>query len=133
MNHVEVVALLAAGIWLLIVVEMIRRHRFSEGYALLWLLSGIVLLILAIWRDLLDLLAATLGIFYPPTALFVIAFGLILLLMMQQSAAICELVRRNSDLTQRVALLSLEVEVLARAIDSSSTKTQEATVNDRTH
>ena len=75
MSRVEVVALLGAVLWLLVVVEMIRRSRFSEGYALLWLLSGAVLFVLAFWRDLLDVLARGLGIFYPPTALFVVAFG----------------------------------------------------------
>lgn len=120
MSHVEVVALLGAGIWFLIVVEMIRRRRFSEGYALLWLLSGAVVLVLALWRDLLDVLAQTLGVYYPPTALFLIAFGFILLLAMQQSAVVCELERRNSDLTQRVALLTLQMERLAPARDRST-------------
>jgi hypothetical protein len=112
MSHVEIIALLGAFAWLALVVEMIRRRRFSEGYALLWLLSGVALLVLALWRDLLEVLARAMGIFYAPTALFVVAFGFVLLLMVQQSAVICDLERRNGDLEQRLALLSLQVERL---------------------
>jgi hypothetical protein len=112
MRHVEIVALLGAGAWLALVIEMIRRRRFSEGYALLWLLSGVAVLVLALWRDLLEVLARALGIFYAPTALFVVAFGFVLLLMVQQSAMICELQQRNNDLAERLALVSLQVERL---------------------
>jgi hypothetical protein len=111
-QHVEIIALLGAFAWLALVVEMIRRRRFSEGYALLWLLSGVALLVLALWRDLLEVLARFLGIYYAPTALFVVAFGFLLLLLVQQSAMICELEQRNSSLAQRLALLSLQVERL---------------------
>ena len=112
MRHVDVVALLGALAWLLLIVEMIRRRRFSEGYALLWLFSGVVLLVLALWRPLLDAIARTLGIAYPPTALFVIAVGFVLLLIVQQSAVICELEKRNNETTQSIALLALQVEQL---------------------
>ena len=110
MNHVEIIALLGACGWLALVIEMIRRRRFSEGYALLWLLSGVAIVALALWRDLLEVLARFLGIYYAPAALFVVAFGFVLLLNVQQSAAVCELERRNSELAQRLALLSLQLE-----------------------
>jgi hypothetical protein len=119
MDRVEIIALLGALAWLALVVEMVRRRRFSEGYSLLWLLSGVAILGLALWRDLLDALAHVLGIYYAPTALFVVAFGLILLLNVQQSALLCEMERRNADLAQRLAILSHQVERLQQRKDES--------------
>ena len=110
MTHVELVAVLGACAWLRLVIEMVRRRRVSEGYSFLWLLSAVVLFTLAVWRQLLEILAQMMGIFYAPTALFVVAFGFTTLLIMQQSAIICQLERDNSDLTQGIALLSLRVE-----------------------
>jgi hypothetical protein len=110
MTRVELMALLGALAWLALVLEMVRRRRFSEGYALLWLLAGLALLILSFWRELLEVLARAVGIFYPPTALFVLAFGFVLLIIVQQSAMICELERRNTDLEQRLTILALQVE-----------------------
>ena len=65
---------LCAAIWLLLgVVELVRRRRLGERYALLWLLTGAVVLLLAAWPAALERFAEAVGIAYPPTALFVVA------------------------------------------------------------
>ena len=125
MRHVDVVALLGAIAWLLLIFELVRRRQFSEGYSLLWLFSGVVLLVLSLWRELLDLIAHAMGIFYPPTALFVIAVGFVLLLIVQQSAMICKMEKRNNDLAQRIALLALQVERLQERRGSSVPSAQD--------
>ena len=40
-----------------VVLELIRRRRLQERYALLWLVTGVVMLVLALWRGGLDTLA----------------------------------------------------------------------------
>ncbi len=52
--RVQLLAIVASGILLLIVLELVRRRRLLERYALLWLLSGVVLLILSSFRGLLE-------------------------------------------------------------------------------
>jgi hypothetical protein len=118
MDRVEIVALIGACAWLVIIFELIRRRRLSEGYALLWLLAGFVLLGLALWRRLLDVLAALLGIYYPPTALFVVAFLFVLFLLVQQSIVVCRLDRQNRDVAERLALLTVQMEHLTAATHS---------------
>jgi hypothetical protein len=105
MGYTEVIALIGSVAWLLIVIEMIRRKHLSEGYSLLWLLSGFVLVGLSFWRQGLEVLAQILGIYYAPTALFVVAFGFVMLLLLQQSAWICRLEKRNRRLAQTISLL----------------------------
>ena len=41
------------GVLLLVVLELVRRRRLLERYALLWLFSAVVLLGLAVWKGLL--------------------------------------------------------------------------------
>ena len=65
---------------------LVRRARLDEGYSLLWVLAGIVLLVLALWRELLRIISDLMGIYYPPTALFVIGFGFVILILLQFSA-----------------------------------------------
>lgn len=120
MDRAGTFALAAAICWLVLVFELIRRRRLSEGYSLLWLIAGVVLVGLAVWRSLLDDLAKILGIFYPPAALFVIAIGFMFLLLLQQSSLICDLHRRNAELAQRIALLSREIEFLAQNLQDHS-------------
>lgn len=102
--RIQYVAIAAAGALLLFVLELVRRRRLLERYALLWLFSAAVLLLLAAWRGGLQRLADLVGIAYPPNALFFVAFGFVLALLLHFSVA----TSRHSDqlkvLAQRLAL-----------------------------
>jgi hypothetical protein len=104
-TRIQILAIaLSAGL-LLVILELVRRRRLLERYALLWLFSSLVLLGLAVWRDVLETLARAIGIFYPPNALFVIAFGFVLILLLHFSIAVSRLADQSKVLAQRVALL----------------------------
>lgn len=90
---------------LLIVLELVRRRRLLERYALLWLFSTVVLLVLAVWRGLLDDVAQRIGVAYPPNALFVIALFFVLVLLLHFSVAISRLSDQSKILAQRIAML----------------------------
>ena len=76
-----------------------------ERYALLWLFCALVLLALAIWSGALASVSRAMGVFYPPNALFFIAIGFILLLLLHFSAAVSRLTSQSEMLAQRQALL----------------------------
>jgi hypothetical protein len=107
--RIQLVAILASGVLLLAVLEMVRRRRLMERYALLWLLSAVVLLALASWPGALSRISRTIGIFYPPTALFIVAFGFVLLLLLHFSSAVSRLSDQTKVLAQRLALLEERV------------------------
>ena len=104
-NRIQLVAIIGAAALLLFVLELVRRRRLLERYALLWLLSALVLLGLAIWRDGLERLANAVGIAYPPNALFFVAFAFVLILLLHFSAAVSRLADQSKVLAQRLALL----------------------------
>ncbi len=101
----QLVTIVGAAILLLAVLEMVRRRRLMERYALLWLLSAGVLLALAVWSGALEKISHALGIFYPPTALFFIAIGCIVLLLLHFSSVLSRLSDQSETLAQRQALL----------------------------
>ena len=104
-TRIQILAILVSGALLLIVLEMVRRKAFLERYALLWLLSAIVLLALSVWRGMLESLAELVGIAYPPNALFLVAFGVVLVLLLHFSLAVSKLSDQTKVLAQRLALL----------------------------
>ncbi len=104
-SRIQLVAILAAAALLLVVLELVRRRRLLERYALVWLFSAVVLLFLASWRGGLEKLADAVGIAYPPNALFFIAFGFVLLGLLNFSAAVSRLSDQTKVLAQRIALL----------------------------
>jgi hypothetical protein len=108
-SKLQVVAVLGALALLLIVLEMVRRRRLMERYALLWMFSAVVILGIAAWSDALNVLAKALGIASPPNALFFIAVAFILLLLLHFSAAMSRLADQSKVLAQRQALLEEQV------------------------
>jgi hypothetical protein len=96
------------------VLELVRRRRLMERYALLWLLAALVLVVLAIWKGLLTTVSADLGIHYPPSTLFAIGFGFVVLVLLSVSIVISRLADQNKRLAQHVALLSERVEELEK-------------------
>jgi len=60
--RIQLVAILGAAALLLTVLEMVRRRRLMERYALLWLLSAFVLLALAIWSGALARISHAIGV-----------------------------------------------------------------------
>jgi hypothetical protein len=117
MRKVEIVMILGSVGLLLIVLELVRRRRLKEEYSLLWLLTAVVLLALSLWRSSLDLIAKLMGIFYPPTALFVVGFGFVLLLLLYFSTIISRLSGENNSLTQRLAILDWRVRQLEEQVN----------------
>jgi hypothetical protein len=100
-----------AGLFVL-VFELVRRRRLLERYALLWLFASAILLGLSVWRGLLEDLAGLVGIFYAPSALFAVAFGFVLVMLLHFSLVISRLSEQSKVLAQRLGILQHEVEEL---------------------
>ena len=108
---VSIAAAIASFLLLVFVFELIRRHRLRERYALLWLVTGAVLLALALWRSGLNTIAGWFGVeSYPPAILGAVGALFILLVLLHYSTVISKLADQNVILAQRLALLELEVQ-----------------------
>ncbi len=105
MDLLKFLAVVGNGALLVIVVELIRRGKLKERYALLWLFAGIVLIIFSTSRYLLELISRALGIFYPPSFLFLLAFFFLLLITLHFSVVISGLSEKNKKLAQELAML----------------------------
>jgi hypothetical protein len=99
------VAALAVVLVLGVIVELIRRHRLQERYALLWIVTGGVMLVLAIWRRGLDAFADLIGVAYPPSALFMVAGLFVFVVLLHFSTVLSRLSEQNKTLAQQLALL----------------------------
>lgn len=104
-SRVQLVSILLSVLLLLGVLELVRRRRLMERYALLWLLSALVLIALASSPGALTAISKSVGIAYPPSALFFVAFAFVLFLLLHFSTAMSRLSDQTKVLAQRVALL----------------------------
>ena len=106
----RIIAIIISGGLLLLILELVRRKRLMERYALLWLFSTALLLVLSIWSGLLNTVAGALGVSYPPSALFAVAFGVVLVLLVHFSLAVSRLSDQNKVLAQRMGLLQQRID-----------------------
>ena len=118
---------IASLILILVVVELVRGRRLKERYALLWLATGVVLLVLSIWRGGLNTIAGWLGVTsYPPAVLFAVATLFIFLVLLHYSTVLSKLTDDNVLLAQEIALLRARLEALEQERDRQTTTGQPA-------
>jgi hypothetical protein len=103
---ISIAGAIASVLLVLVVLELIRKRHLKERYALLWLATGVVLLVLSTWREGLNTIAGWLGVTgYPPAVLFAVATLFVLLVLLDYSTVISKLADQNTILAQRLALL----------------------------
>lgn len=112
LNHITQLQLIAIVVSLLffsLIVFLIQRKRIKEEYSLMWLFVSLVFIVFSFWREGLDFLAQSMGVSYPPAALFLILLVAVFLILIEFSIIISKLSDRNKTLTQEIAILKQEV------------------------
>lgn len=124
-NRIQIIAIVGSVALLFFIFRLIHRKKLNENYAIWWVFFGAVFCILSLWRDALDLFAQSVGIAYPPTALFLVFMMAVLLILIQFSLVISRLSEGTKKLTQDVGLLSAEIKRLNKKVEGSSLKEEE--------
>ena len=111
--RISIAAAIGSVLLILIVLELIRGRRLKERYALLWLVTGGVLLVLSAWRGGLNTIAGWLGVSgYPPAILFAAAIMFVIAVLLHYSTVLSRLTDDNVLLAQEVALLRARIDRL---------------------
>jgi hypothetical protein len=104
--RISILATVVSVVLLLVVFELIRSRRLRERYALLWLATGVVLVVLSAWRAGLNTIAGWFGVRgYPPAVLFAVGLLFVIIVLLHYSTVISRLADQNTILAQRLALL----------------------------
>jgi hypothetical protein len=110
MDIVKIIAITGSGLIFLMVIELIRRNHLKERYSLIWLATAMVLIIFSLWRPLLHFISFRLGIYYPPSFLFLLAIGFLIVLLLHFSTVISSQSDQNKRLAQEVGILKARLE-----------------------
>ncbi|HDY86818.1 MAG TPA: DUF2304 domain-containing protein [bacterium] len=107
MDILQILSITISLIILLSVLEFIRRGVFKEKYALLWLFSSIALIIISFWRGLLDFTAGIFGFYYPPSFLFLLGLGFLLLITLHYLPLIqCSFLKKLRNKIYRFSIIT---------------------------
>lgn len=103
-SQARIVAALLAIAFMVMILELIRRHRLQERYSVIWFIAGIAMLAGAAFPDLLRLLAEALGVRDVTIALFSLLFLLLLGLALSFSVIASRQAEQITRLAQEQAL-----------------------------
>ena len=110
----QILAIIMAVALLVAVIVLLRSYVLPEKYAVIWLVASVVAIVLSAWPGLLDAVSGFFGISQPINLLFVGAFFVVFLLLMQVTL---ELARTRDELRKALQNLALELEKHDRAGD----------------
>jgi len=121
MFKIRVILGIISLLFLLIIFEAIRRRKFMEKYALLWILSGILVFILSVFPEPLFKIAQISGIYYL-TVLLIFSFTFLLLIVLYLSISLSKLAENNKELAQEIGILKLKLDQLKKELKDEENK-----------
>lgn len=104
-DRIQMVVLITSILVTVFIVEQVRRRSLAVEYSLIWIVAGLGMIFFSLWRNGVEYLAALMGIYYAPSAIFMVFGVLVLVLCIHFSLAISKLSSYNRVLIQRIALI----------------------------
>lgn len=89
---------------MLTIVQLVRRRRLDEKYALLWLVTGALMMIAPLSTNAIDVFSTALGFHYPPAFVLLVGFIALCLITLQCTVVISRLNEQQKRLAQTLAL-----------------------------
>jgi hypothetical protein len=108
-SRVQVVAIVGSILFLLLVLELVRRRKLAEEYSALWIVGALALLGASIRRDLIDSAAAWLGIYYGPMVLLLGLVVVVSAILLWMSVILSRQQAQIDDLIEESAILAAEL------------------------
>ena len=101
---------------LIVTIEAIRRSHLQEKYALLWIITGLVILITGVYPQLLDIIGSIFGTQYATSAVGIL-FVFLLLIAYHFSIALSGFSQKQSKIAQRCAILEQRLVELEKRLE----------------
>ncbi|MEJ2685501.1 MAG: DUF2304 domain-containing protein [Candidatus Sulfobium sp.] len=120
---VQLVSISVSIFIFVVVIELIRRNHLKERYSLIWLATSLVLILFSVWRRLLDYISLKLGIYYPPSFLFLVAITFLIVLLLHFSTIISSLSEKNKRLAQEMGILKSRLDLIEKKTGPSRRET----------
>lgn len=106
--------LIAVVVYFVILFVLLRQKRLTLRYTLLWLFAGVVMLLLALFPQLLRTVTNLLGFQLQSNALFAILFFCVLIILMSLTSIISKQSESIKRLVQTTALLEKRIRELEK-------------------
>jgi hypothetical protein len=115
--RLTLVSIAVAVVALLLVVELVRRRRLREKYAVIWVLISLGTLVVALVPGLLPGLAGLLGVQTPSNLLFFGSLVVLFAVSLQLSREVGLLEEQSRTLAEETARLRMRVRAVEEVLE----------------
>lgn len=106
--HQKIFAVFVSLAMFVIIISLVKNRKLKEEYSWLWLLTGFVIFLLAVWYDLLVKLTALIGAVTPTTTLFIFSIIFLVFIALHFAIKISQLSDQVKNLAQKISLLEAQ-------------------------
>ena len=116
--RLTITLLLGVLFYLTVIIALIKKEQLNLRYTLLWLFSGVVMMILAVFPQVASFIAGCMGVETPANAVFVIEALFALLIILSLTSVVSNQMLRIRKLTQTQAMLEKRVREVEEQLDT---------------
>ena len=98
-------ALIGAILFLLFILNLVKKNKIDEKYSILWILLSFIILFVSIFPGIINIFAEKLGVYYPPSLLFLVGILIIGAYIVHITISITKQNKMIVKLTQELAIL----------------------------
>lgn len=106
---IQILSLTGALGFMYFISRLIIKGKLREEYSFIWIACTIILIVFSIWRHGLEQISLALGVFYPPSLIFLAAIFAIIIFLVHLSVVVSRQQSQIKVLTQEIALLKNEL------------------------
>lgn len=98
-------AIVFAVIFIIFILNLVKKGKLDEKYSILWILTGIVTLIVSFLPNLITKIANKFDVYYPPSLMFLFAIIILVIYTIHITIVITKQNKMIVKLTQELGIL----------------------------
>lgn len=103
--NVYIISIVFSILFLVIILELVRKNKLLEKYSLLWILFGVLFLILSLSPIFMEAIAGFLDIKYAPSVLFLFGMVYMVIFNLHITTVMSKQSQQITRLNQELAIL----------------------------
>jgi hypothetical protein len=119
-DRIHFVGLAVSVLLLLTVLELVRRRKLTEEYSFVWIVFVVVLVALSVRRQMLDVSARWLGVYYPPILLVLVLILMVFITSLWFAVIVSRQRKQIERLIEETAVLGAELHELRGVVSRTA-------------
>jgi hypothetical protein len=103
MPRIQIITIIISVLLLLFIARLIIKGKLREEYAIVWILSTLLLVIFSFWKEGFEVVGKFLQVYETPNLIFTAAIGAVLVYLLHLSVVVSKMQEQNKRLTQEMA------------------------------